>query len=334
MSRKEISDKDQELELKLRPSFLEEFIGHEKLKEKLSVIIESAKIRNQPLDHCLFHGPPGVGKTTLAHILAKEMNTQLHVTSGPAINKAGDLAGILTNMQHGDVLFIDEIHALSRPIEEYLYPAIEDFSLDVMLDSGPSARSVKLDLNPFTLIGATTRAGQLSSPLRSRFPYSLKVDYYSPKALEQIIVRTAKLLNLSLDPEAAKEISVRSRGTPRIANNIMRWVRDFAFIKNAAVADLNTVKKALDMLAIDGKGLDEIDIKILKVIIEEYHGGPVGINAIASSIGEEAVTIEEVYEPFLITQGFLKRTSRGREVTKLALSHMDEMAKNAKREDS
>lgn len=314
---------DQEFELKLRPQFLMEFLGHESLKEKLSVIIQAAKMRNEPLPHCLFHGPPGVGKTTLAHIVAKEMQTNLHVTSGPAIEKAGDLAGILTNLQEGDVLFIDEIHALARPIEEYLYPAIEDFSLDLMLDSGPSARSVKVNLNRFTLIGATTRAGQLSSPLRSRFPYSLKVDYYTIGALEEIIVRTGKILGLKFDNFSAKEIAMRSRGTPRIANNLIRWVRDFAQIKNDAFADLITVKKALDMLAIDGKGLDEVDIRILRLIIEEYQGGPVGLAAIASALGEEITTISEVYEPFLITQGFLRRTSRGREATLLAYDHLN-----------
>ncbi len=322
MASEKISQLDKELEIKLRPQFLNEFLGHNQLKEKLSVIIQAAKLRQEPLDHCLFHGPPGVGKTTLAHILSKEMQTNLHVTSGPAIEKAGDLAGILTNLQEGDILFIDEIHALHRPIEEYLYPAIEDFSLDLMLDSGPSARSVKVNLNKFTLVGATTRAGLLSSPLRSRFPYSLKVDYYSLDALEKIITRTGMILGLKLDHHSASEIAIRSRGTPRIANNLIRWVRDFAQIKNDASADLITVKKALDMLAIDGKGLDEIDIKILKLIIEEYQGGPVGVSAIASALGEEPTTIAEVYEPFLITQGFLRRTSRGREATKLAYEHL------------
>lgn len=316
------SNLDKDFELKLRPQLLNEFLGHEQLKEKLAVIIQAAKMRNEALPHCLFHGPPGVGKTTLAHIVSNEMQTNLHVTSGPAIEKAGDLAGILTNLQEGDVLFIDEIHALARPIEEYLYPAIEDFSLDIMLDSGPSARSVKVNLNKFTLIGATTRAGQLSSPLRSRFPYSLKVDYYTIEALEEIITRTALILDLKFDGNSAVEIAKRSRGTPRIANNLIRWVRDFAQIKNEAFADLITVKKALDMLAIDGKGLDEIDIKILKLIIEEYHGGPVGLSAIASALGEEVSTISEVYEPFLITQGFLRRTSRGREATNLAYEHL------------
>lgn len=323
MSSPHIPNLDKEFDSKLRPNFLKEFIGHEQLKEKLSVIIQAAKIRGEPMPHCLFHGPPGVGKTTLANILAKEMQTNLHVTSGPSIEKAGDLAGILTNLQEGDILFIDEIHALHRPIEEYLYPAIEDFSLDILLDSGPSARSVKVNLNKFTLLGATTRAGQLSSPLRSRFPYILKVDYYSHEALEQIICRTGKILGLTFDSSSAMEVAMRARGTPRIANNLIQWVRDFAQIKNDAFADIKTVKKALEMLAIDGKGLDEIDIRILKVIIEEYSGGPVGINAIASALGEEVTTISEVYEPFLITQGFLKRTSRGREATKLAYEHLN-----------
>jgi Holliday junction DNA helicase RuvB len=331
MSSQNVNNFDKEFEFQLRPQFLKEFVGHEQLKEKLSVIIQAAKLRNEPLAHCLFHGPPGVGKTTLAHILSKEMQTNLHVTSGPAIEKAGDLAGILTNLQEGDVLFIDEIHALPRQIEEYLYPAIEDFSLDLLLDSGPSARSVKVNLNRFTLVGATTRAGQLSAPLRSRFPYLLKIDYYTVDALEEVIKRTGKILNLQFDSQSAKEIARRSRGTPRIANNLIRWVRDFAQIKNDAFADLITVKKALDMLAIDGKGLDEIDIKILKLIIEEYQGGPVGISAIASALGEESSTITEVYEPFLITQGFLRRTSRGREATSLAYEHLNYTAPTADR---
>ena len=323
---------DPEFEYKLRPQLLIEFLGHEDLKEKLSVIIQAAKLRNEPLPHCLFHGPPGVGKTTLAHIISKEMQTNLHVTSGPAVEKAGDLAGILTNLQQGDILFIDEIHALARPIEEYLYPAIEDFSLDLLLDSGPSARSVKVQLNQFTLIGATTRAGQLSSPLRSRFPYCFKIDYYSLDALQEIVKRTGWILGLEFDSESALEIATRSRGTPRIANNMIRWVRDFAQIKNAAFADLITVKKALDMIAIDGKGLDEIDIKILKLVIEEYDGGPVGIQAIAAALGEEVSTITEVYEPFLIIQGFLRRTSRGREATNLAYEHLKyESPKQARR---
>lgn len=319
----EIVLRDKEFEKQLRPQSLSEFIGHEPVKEKLDVMIQAAKLRNESLCHCLFHGPPGVGKTTLAHILSKEMNSQLHVTSGPAIEKAGDLAGILTNLQEGDILFIDEIHALHRPIEEYLYPAIEDFSLDIMLDSGPSARSVKVGLNKFTLVGATTRVGQLSAPLRSRFQYSLRIDYYSTEALEEIISRSSSILDLKTDKECITEIALRARGTPRIANNLIRWVRDFSQIKNNSCADLKTVKKALEMLAIDAKGLDEMDLKILKIIIDQYQGGPVGLQAIAAALGEEAMTVAEVYEPYLITQGFLKRTLRGRAATPLAYEHLN-----------
>jgi Holliday junction DNA helicase RuvB len=263
-----------------------------------------------------------VGKTTLAHLIAKTMNGHLTVTSGPVISKAGDLAGLLTNLKNGDVLFIDEIHRLSKTIEEYLYPAMEDFSLDLLIDSGPSARSVKVDLCRFTLVGATTRIGLLSSPLRSRFGFTSRLDYYLATDLEKIILRSAELLNFSLKQEAAAEIAKRSRGTPRIANNLLRWVRDFAQTKNMTIVDRKIASDALEMLAIDHLGLDETDKKLLSVIIDYYQGGPVGINTLAVAIGEEQETVAEVYEPYLIMQGFLKRTPRGREATPLAYTHL------------
>ncbi|MCF7806853.1 MAG: Holliday junction branch migration DNA helicase RuvB, partial [Simkaniaceae bacterium] len=265
---------------------------------------------------------PGLGKTTLANILAKEMGTHLVITSGPALEKAGDLAGLLTNLQEGDIIFIDEIHALSRNIEEYLYPALENYSLDLLIDSGTNARSVRVTLNPFTLIGATTRVGLLSSPLRSRFNFVARLDYYTPLELKEIICRSSRILNLNIEEEGAIEISGRSRGTPRIANNLLKWVRDYAQIKNQGRADKIAVKKALDMLAIDHKGLDEMDKKILQVMIEHYNGGPVGIKTLSAAVGEEMQTISDVYEPYLLMQGFIKRTLRGREATPLAYRHL------------
>jgi holliday junction DNA helicase RuvB len=313
---------DETLETTLRPQSLDAFIGQEAVRERLGVLMQAAKQRKEPIGHCLFHGPPGVGKTTLAHLIAKTMNGHLTVTSGPVISKAGDLAGLLTNLKDGDVLFIDEIHRLSKTIEEYLYPAMEDFSLDLLIDSGPSARSVKVDLCRFTLVGATTRIGLLSSPLRSRFAFTSRLDYYLPSDLEKIILRSAELLTLSIKPEAAEEIAKRSRGTPRIANNLLRWVRDFAQTRGVAIVDRKTASDALEMLAIDHLGLDETDKKLLSVIIDYYQGGPVGINTLAVAIGEEQETVAEVYEPYLIMQGFLKRTPRGREATPLAYTHL------------
>lgn len=313
---------DERFEVPLRPESLTDFIGQDSVRERLEVIIGAAKQRNEPLNHCLFYGPPGLGKTTLANILAKAMGTNLVVTSGPVLEKAGDLAGILTNLKKGDILFIDEIHRLNRVIEEYLYPAMEDFSLDLLIDSGPSARSVQVKLNQFTLVGATTRFGLISGPMRTRFGFTCRLDYYEPKVLSEIIQRSSKILTMPLEKDAAHEIAMRARGTPRIANNLLRWVRDFAQIRERKKVDKATVQSALTMLSIDHKGLDEMDKKILEVIIDFYQGGPVGINTIAVAIGEEPTTLEEVYEPYLIMQGFIKRTPRGREATPLAYQHL------------
>ena len=313
---------DEVLENTLRPQTLHEFVGQEAVRERLELLMTAAKQRGEPLGHCLFHGPPGVGKTTLAHVISKTMGTSLTVTSGPVIEKAGDLAGVLTNLKEGDILFVDEIHRLNRTVEEYLYPAMEDYALDLLIDSGPSARSVKVNLNKFTLVGATTRIGLLSSPLRSRFAFTSRLDYYPPETLETILLRSGKILGVNLLPDGAKEIAHRSRGTPRIANNLLRWVRDFAQTRGNGTIDKPTAEKALAMLAIDEKGLDEMDKKILEIIIDHHSGGPVGLSTVAVAVGEEPTTLSEVYEPYLIMQGFLKRTLRGREVTKLAYEHL------------
>jgi holliday junction DNA helicase RuvB len=313
---------DEPFEIPLRPRSLNEFTGQDNIRQRLSVVTEAAKQRNEALGHCLFSGPPGLGKTTLAHIIAKTMGTNLVVSSGPVIEKPGDLAGILTNLKQGDVLFIDEIHRLSRTVEEYLYPAMEDFSLDLLIDAGPSARSVHVALQPFTLVGATTRAGSLSSPMRSRFSLSLRLDYYEPHLLETIIVRSAQILNVTLTKQAAFAIAARSRGTPRIANNLLRWVRDYAQIKNLKSVDERMACEALDMLNIDHLGLDEMDKSILKLLIDHYQGGPVGLSTLAAALSEEPHTIEEVYEPFLIMRGLIKRTPRGREATALTYQHL------------
>lgn len=313
---------DVSFEVPLRPQSLVDFVGQEQIRERLEVVIGAARQRGESLGHCLFSGPPGLGKTTLANILSKAMGSNLVVTSGPVIEKPGDLAGVLTNLKDGDILFIDEIHRLNRTVEEYLYPAMEDFVLDLMIDSGPSARSVQVKLNKFTLVGATTRVGLLSAPLRSRFVHTYRLDYYSPELLRSIIQRTARILNLEVDVASSLAIANRSRGTPRIANNLLRWVRDFAQIRAGNKVTPEIVNQALNLLSIDEKGLDEMDIKILEVMIEHYKGGPVGVNTIAVAIGEEAHTIEEVHEPYLIMQGLLKRTPRGREVTDLAYAHL------------
>lgn len=313
---------DETLENSLRPSSLSDFMGQEAARERLEVLMSAAKQRKEALGHCLLHGPPGLGKTTLAHVIAQTMGTHLTVTSGPVIEKAGDLAGILTNLKEGDILFIDEIHRLNPVVEEYLYPAMEDFSLDLLIDSGPSARSVNVKLNHFTLLGATTRVGLLSSPLRSRFTFNCRLEYYEPHILEQIIFRSAKILKIPISEAGAKEIALRSRGTPRIANNLLRWVRDFAQTRADNRIDGKIALAALDMLSIDNRGLDEVDKKLLTIIIDHHDGGPVGLNTLAVAMGEEPGTLSEVYEPFLVMLGFLKHTPRGREATKLAYEHL------------
>lgn len=320
--RKAIVAEDLSFEVPLRPQSLSDFTGQDSVRDRLEVLIGAAKQRKETLGHCLFSGPPGLGKTTLANILARAMGTNLVVTSGAVIEKAGDLAGILTKLQEGDVLFIDELHRLSRTVEEYLYPAMEDFMLDLVIDSGPNARSFQMRLNKFTLAGATTRVGLLTAPLRSRFAFSCRLDYYPPEVLIRILLRTSRILNITIDEEGMMEIAKRARGTPRIANHLLRWVRDYAQIRAGNVVNKKVVVQALSMLAIDEKGLDEMDKKILEVMIEHYNGGPVGINTIAIAVGEEGSTIEEVYEPYLIMQGFIKRTPRGREVTASGYQHM------------
>lgn len=314
---------DVSFEVPLRPQSLEDFVGQNLVRERLEVLISAAKQRGESLAHCLFSGPPGLGKTTLANILAKAMGTNLVVTSGPAIEKAGDLAGVLTNLKEGDILFIDEIHRLNRTVEEYLYPAMEDFFLDLIIDSGPNARSVPIPLKKFTLVGATTRMGLLSAPMRSRFGFSCRLEYYDASVLKDIILRTARILQVDIDQASALEIANRSRGTPRIANNLLRWVRDYAQVRAGGQINEKVAQQALEMLAIDSLGLDEMDKKILETIIDHYGGGPVGIGTIAVAIGEEPANLEEVYEPYLIMCGFLKRTPRGREATPLAYTHLD-----------
>ncbi len=316
------AEPDLPFETPLRPQTLSDFVGQDTVRQRLEIVITAAKERNEALGHCLFSGPPGLGKTTLSHIIAKAMGTQLVITSGPAIEKPGDLAGLLTNLKKGDILFIDEIHRLSKVAEEYLYSAMEDFSLDLMIDSGPNARSVQVKLHPFTLVGATTRVGLLTAPMRSRFLIALRLDYYEPPVLQKILNRSSKLLAISLSDEALLEIAKRSRGTPRVANNLLRWVRDFAQAQKTKQIDLFLVQQALKLLAIDELGLDEMDKKILTLMIDHHNGGPVGLNNLAAGIGEEPHTIEEVYEPFLIMQGFIKRTPRGREATSLAYRYM------------
>ena len=320
--RHEGRQKEKDFENALRPLCFEDFSGQQKVVENLRIFVEAAKYRGEPLDHTLLHGPPGLGKTTLSNIIANELGVGFKLTSGPVLDKPGDLAGILTSLEPNDVLFIDEIHRLSPIVEEYLYSAMEDYRIDIMIDKGPSARSIQIDLAPFTLVGATTRSGLLTAPLRARFGINMHLEYYDADTLQKIVMRSSSILGVPIDFEAAGEIASRSRGTPRIANALLRRVRDFAQVKGNGRIDLQIARIALEALNIDRYGLDEIDNKILTTIINKFQGGPVGIGTIATAVGEDAGTVEEVYEPFLIKEGFIKRTPRGREVTELAYRHL------------
>ncbi len=318
----EFKNEDGIIETGLRPRFLKEFIGQDRVKEKLSIFMGAAKQRRETLDHVLLYGPPGLGKTTMAGIIANEMGVSMRTTSGPVIEKTGDVAAILTNLGDSDVLFIDEIHRLNRSIEEILYPAMEDYALDIIIGKGPSARSIRLDLPRFTLVGATTRAGMLTSPLRERFGIISRLDFYEAWNLEKILIRSAGILNIEIDKEAAGEIAVRSRGTPRIANRLLKRVRDYSQIRAEGKIDLAVTREALELLEVDKGGLDELDRLILETIIDKFDGGPVGLDTISAAIGEESITIEDVIEPFLLQRGFINRTTRGRVATVLAYRHL------------
>lgn len=317
-----LTPSDREIERALRPLSFSDFTGQRKALDNLEVFVKAATLRGEALDHVLMHGPPGLGKTTLSHIIANELQANLKMTSGPVLDKPSDLAGLLTNLQANDVLFIDEIHRLNPVVEEYLYSAMEDYKIDIMLDSGPNARTVQIKLNPFTLIGATTRAGMLTAPLRARFGIACRLEYYDASLLTTIVKRSAAILGTPIDEQGAFEIARRSRGTPRIANNLLRRTRDFAQVKGKGIIDVDIAEIALSALEVDQHGLDDMDIRILSTIVEKFKGGPVGLSTIATACGEEAETIEEVYEPFLIQEGFLKRTARGREATEKAYIHL------------
>lgn len=323
-----VNNGEEDLELSLRPQRLSQYIGQHKVKEVLNIFIESAKMRNQPLDHVLLSGPPGLGKTTLANIISNEMGVNIRVTSGPAIERQGDLAAILTNLNENDVLFIDEIHRMNKNVEEILYPALEDYALDIIIGKGPSARSIRLDLPKFTLIGATTRSGMLASPLRDRFGVMCNLDFYEAKDLKEIVLRSAGIIGIEINENGAEEIARRSRGTPRIANRLLKRVRDYAIVKSSGVIDTATADRALKMLEIDEMGLDKLDRRILNTIIDFYKGGPVGLDTLAASIGEEKGTIEDVYEPYLLQIGYLNRTPRGRVVTELGYRHVNKTKVN------
>lgn len=324
----ELSEKELEIESRLRPAIFSDFDGQKKIVENLKIFVQAARLRDEALDHVLLHGPPGLGKTTLAHIIAHEMEVGIKITSGPVLDKPGDLAGLLTGLEEGDVLFIDEIHRLSPIVEEYLYSAMEDYCIDIMIDKGPAARSVQLTLQPFTLIGATTRSGLLTGPLRARFGIKSLLEYYDAEVLTGIVLRSSGILKVEIQKNAAEEIASRSRGTPRIANALLRRIRDFAQVKGDGKINMDITRYGLDALNIDQSGLDEMDNKILSTIIDKFQGGPVGLNTIATAVGEEAGTIEEVYEPFLIKEGYIKRTPRGREVTANAYEHLGKYRDN------